>query len=454
MWTILGAQLLLPVSAALKIPGVPQFDKITIGNLAALIGCIIFAKRKLGFFSRFGLVEVLMLLFIVGPFVTSELNNDLIVLRSGAIPSLGHYDGLSASVIQCLLLIPFILGRSLFRNEETNKQILVVLTTAGLFYAIPLLFEIRISPQLHGWVYGYFPGEWYQEVRSGGFRPVVFMGHGLTASFFTMTTVIAAVAIWRTQPRFGAVPTGVIVSYLAAVLFLCKSFGATLYTLFLAPLVRFASPRVQTRVAVLLVLFGLTYPLSRTLDLVPTTLMTDVAALVSVERSLSLKTRFDQEQQLLDRALQRPFFGWGRWGRARIYNEHLDKDVSITDGRWIITMGQYGILGFIAEFGLLAISVIRARSAMGKIDSAHGQLFLAALSLIVAINIVDLLPNSTLLPWTFLIAGALLGRSEQAFALRRERAAVTSVFAAQDPLLLRNHPNSRAESATLKVPPP
>src|ERR1700682_1520708 len=71
LWTILGAQLLLPVDAALKIPGVPQFDKVTIGNIAALIGCLVFAKARLRIFSRFGMVEALILLFILSPFVTS-----------------------------------------------------------------------------------------------------------------------------------------------------------------------------------------------------------------------------------------------------------------------------------------------------------------------------------------------------------------------------------------------
>jgi hypothetical protein len=37
---------------------------------------------------------------------------------------------------------------------------------------------------------------------------------------------------------------------------------------------------------------------------------------------------------------------------------------------------------------------------------------LAALAIIVSVNIIDLLPNSGLIPWTWLLAGALLGRVE------------------------------------------
>ena len=44
-------------------------------------------------------------------------------------------------------------------------------------------------------------------------------------------------------------------------------------------------------------------------------------------------------------------------------------------------------------------------------------IFICAIALIVAANIVELIPNSGLLPWTWLLCGALVGRSE---ALRAE----------------------------------
>jgi hypothetical protein len=44
LWTILGAFLLLPVGAEIKFAGVPGFDKQSISNIAALIGCVLFAR--------------------------------------------------------------------------------------------------------------------------------------------------------------------------------------------------------------------------------------------------------------------------------------------------------------------------------------------------------------------------------------------------------------------------
>ena len=111
---------------------------------------------------------------------------------------------------------------------------------------------------------------------------------------------------------------------------------------------------------------------------------------------------------MLERASQRIMFGWGRWGRSRIYDE-WGNDISVTDGRWIITLGQFGILGFLAEFGLLALTVFRAASALRFAESERDSVFLAALALIIAINMIDLLPNASLSPWTWLLAGALAG---------------------------------------------
>lgn len=55
LWTVLGAYLLLPVGAEIKIAGVPAFDKQSIPNLAALICCAVFAGRLPKIFADLGL---------------------------------------------------------------------------------------------------------------------------------------------------------------------------------------------------------------------------------------------------------------------------------------------------------------------------------------------------------------------------------------------------------------
>ncbi len=153
--------------------------------------------------------------------------------------------------------------------------------------------------------------------------------------------------------------------------------------------------------------------------------MIDAARSVSEDRAYSLKVRLDQEQQLLEHASRRLMFGWGRFGRNRVYDVEEGKDLSITDGHWIITVGAYGLFGFVAEFGLLALTVFRAASALRFANPPRDRIYLAALALIVAINMVELLPNATLSPWTWLLAGALLGRAQ---TLRSARLGVLNEF--------------------------
>ena len=200
IWSVLAAQLLLPVGAAIKFQMIPQIDKVSIANFSALLGCLIFGRAaKVERSRRFGLIEILLLLSAVSPIITSELNPDNIIIGDRFLPGVGLYDALSAAEAALIALIPFWLGRRFLRTADDCHNILLILAIAGLSYSVPLLFEICFSPQLHNWVYGYYPTEFVQAMREGGFRPMVFMGHGLLAAFFLMTSILAAATLWRSR---------------------------------------------------------------------------------------------------------------------------------------------------------------------------------------------------------------------------------------------------------------
>jgi hypothetical protein len=423
LWTILGAQLLLPVGAFIKLaPGIPQLDKTSIPSLAALIGCVLIAGRRIRFWAGFGLAELFLVMLMVGPFITSQLNGDVIKIGSVFLPSVGNYDALSAVVGQFFFLLPFFLGRQLLRSPADNAEIFHALAVAGLAYSLPMLFEIRMSPQLHDWVYGYDPSSFLQEIRDGGYRPVVFMGHGLGLAYFTMTTVVASAILWRLQGRVLRFPAGGVTSYLSTLLVLCKSAAALLYGVVLVPLVRWAKPQLQLRIALVLVTIALAYPALRITNLVPTNALVDIARSLSEDRAYSLNVRFDQDQQLLEHASQRLVFGWGRYGRSRLYDDY-GKDISLTDGYWIVILGQYGLFGFISLFGLLTSPIFYAVSALRFADSSPDRILLTSLALLIAINVVDLLINATITPWTWLLVGALQGRAEALKVARRKQPA-------------------------------
>jgi len=423
IWTVLGAYLLLPVIIEIKIEMVPALDKTTVPNIAALACCVLVAGRMPRFFHGFGLTEVLILVLILSPIVTGLLNTDPIPLQNGLVlPAAGAYDGGSAAISRFLFIIPFFLGRQFLRSPEDNVQVLRALAIAGLAYSLLMLFEVRMSPQLNVWIYGYFPTAFFQQIRDGGFRPVVFLGKGVLVPFFGVTTIIAVAAFWRTRTPLLKSPPEWAVVYLGGVLFLCKTVAMMAYAAVVVPLVRWASPRAQLRVAVALVILACGYPLLRSAGVVPTEAMLSIAAnAVNTERAESLGARFKWEGLLLDRALERPWFGWGRYGRNRVFTGYDGRDVSITDGTWIIDIGTLGLVGFLTEFGLLGLAVFRAAAAFKFVQNGREGVYLGALALIIAVNMVDLLPNSSLSPWTWLLAGSLLGRAEALRAAARQR---------------------------------
>jgi hypothetical protein len=412
VWTILAALLLLPSGFAIKLPMIPAFDKSSIPNVCIFIGCLFLMPHRRRQSPGLGLVELLALMLVAGPVVTSVFNNDTIVIGERVLPGVGYYDGISALLGQFLIFIPFLLGRRVFQNPEDTETTMRCLVIAGLFYSLPILLEVRLSPQLSNWIYGFFSSGFNTEVRYGGFRPVVFMQNGLALAFFEMTTLLAALAIWRVGERITPWPNPGPTAYLGIMVILCKSGGALIYAIFGGFFVRCVKPKQQLRLALLLACVGLSYPILRITDFFPDRLLIQIAESVDEERAQSLQVRFDQERKLLDHASERFFFGWGRYGRNRVYEES-GKDSSITDGEWIETVGQFGLIGFLAEFGLLAWPVFRAVTAFKFVRTQRDQIFLATLAVLVALGIIEQLPNASISSWSWLLAGSLLGRAER-----------------------------------------
>ena len=86
---------------------------------------------------------------------------------------------------------------------------------------------------------------------------------------------------------------------------------------------------------------------------------------------------------------------------------------SIPDGRWIIVFGTFGWLGYVCEFGLLALPLVLMWIFMRKNRDVVLSPYVAPLCLILGVTLVDMLLNATLTPMTWLCAGAVLGHAEK-----------------------------------------
>jgi len=435
IWSILGGYMFLPQLSAIDLPIVPALNKETIPNLMAFAVCLGVWGKMPDLFPEGMLGKILLCMFIVSPAITVVTNLEAIqfgvdrfgtlslvdpnALEVWGLPGLRIYDSVSALVQQVFLMLPFFLARVALRSESAIREILFALVIAGGLYALPMLWEVRVSPQLHTRLYGFFQHDFAQAMRGGGFRPFVFMPHGLWVAFFAFMCAMAAAAMAREAIRGQAGKRLLIVGVMFGLVVICKSMGALVFTLAFVPVVLFFQPRVHLVIAALLAALVLGYPILRGANLIPTEGLITTIESFAEDRAQSLEYRFTNEDRILEHVSNKPLFGWGGWGRFMVYDHATGESRSIVDGQWIITIGHYGWLGFIAMFGLMALPIFALWWHARKPEAPPIPIAVSALALILAVNMVDMLPNATLIPFTWLMAGALLGYAENLGAATR-----------------------------------
>ena len=425
IWSILGGYLFLPPLAAFDLPLMPALDKVTVPNLTVLLILAVVLKHRVALIPESRMAQWLVAGFILCSFPTNLTNGDPIifellmradpiVFQINELPGQTVRDVGSMLIGQVLTIVPFLLARQYLSSEQGLKEIMVALMVGALIYSIPSLIEIRFSPQINVWIYGFFQHDFSQMMRGGGFRPIVFLPHGLWLALFVCTALMATAALARaeTPPTnrrlFGCV------LYLFVLLLLCKSAASIMYGLALTPVVLLLSQRMMIKIALFFGLVAVIYPMLRGLNLIPIWSIVDLAAQnISPERAHSLEFRFANEEILLERAAEKPWFGWGGWGRNLIMDPETGRILTIPDGRWIIVFGTFGWLGYVCEFGLLGLPLVMMAVYVWRNHAAALSPFVGPLCLILGITMIDMLINATLTPVTWLCAGAILGYAEK-----------------------------------------
>ncbi len=421
IWTVLGGYLLLPPLTVFNFPVIPDLDKYTIPNLMALVCALWLMGDKVGFVPQSWLGKALIATYVFSPFGTALTNGDPLIFQQSSIQGMRLYDSLAAIAYQAIALLPFFLARRYLGSPEGMKLILGALVAAGLAYSIPMLIEAVMSPQINVWVYGFFQHDFFQTIRYGGYRPVVFLPHGLWVAFFAFMAVMASVVLLRRAPPEARPKALLICLYLAFMLLICRSAGPIIYALALTPLILLMPARVQLMAAAVMAILVIAYPVLRGAHLVPLDQILALADNLSPERAYSLRFRIENEELLLARANERPIFGWGGYNRGFTHDPITGQTLNIADGAWVIIMGTYGWVGYITEFGLTALPLLLLGVAALRHRGADLSPMVGAVALILGANMMDLLPNATHIPFTWLMAGALLGEAERLTAQRRDR---------------------------------
>jgi hypothetical protein len=325
---------------------------------------------------------------------------------------LGLYDGVSAAFAQTVTWgFPYFIGRLYLGDLEGLRELALGIFYGGLVYVPLCLFEIRMSPQLHRLLYGYHANDFAQTVRFGGWRPTVFMDHGLMVGMWMSMSALIGLWLWssRSLGSVLGVPQWILAVILLITAILCKSMGALILLLLgLMALVSLQYLRARHLVWLLIAVAPLYIALraSKSWDGAE---LQQVSELVSKDRTQSLKFRLFNENLLVAKALERPVFGWGGWGRSQIIDKK-NNFRTVVDGMWINVLGLYGFVGLISSTLVLLLppALLLWRMPAG-VWSSPAFATAAALLVVNILYMIDNLPNAMVNPIYTLSAGALAG---------------------------------------------
>ena len=399
----IGAWLFLPMFRK-TINVLPDLDKVTVTSFGVLFGTLIFdGPRMLSFRPRW--YDLPMAVWCISPFFSSVLNG------------LGWWDGMSSILGQVVLWgIPYYVGRVYFSDWEGVRELALGVFLGGLIYVPFCLFEMKMSPQLHRWIYGYHQHSFAQHYRMGGYRPMVFMQSGLAVGFWMTAACLVGVWLWVSGAlkRLWGVPVSVLVPALLVTTVMCKAtasllfLGVGLVTLCWTRSFRNALPLLA------LIAFLPAYITLRASGQVSGQAMVAFAQDVfGEERAQSLKVRVEAENLLAARALESPVFGWGRWSpdgkpKWRVYDEESGKDKAITDGMWVITMGTFGLVGLSAATLAILLPPLLLRRRVPVSAWDHPLVApAAALAVMLVLHMLDNLLNAMLNPVFVMAMGGL-----------------------------------------------
>lgn len=408
----LGAEMFLPEQVFFKLPLMPQLDKHNLPYLCLLVACLIRCPGRVTKLPKPRWVVVFAVLLIASGVLTALTNRDSLVTGGGQVylPGLTLKDGFYMGIANFLgSFLPLYLGWALFRKPEDLDGMVAGLAIACLVYIPFAMIELRFSPQWHSWIYGYHQHTFGQTIRWGGYRPMVFMSHGLALARFFLAGACCLIVLSRYRGSLLGLPIRFLAWTQVLVLLACKSTGAIVLALVSIPLLVWGKPARQVVVASGVAAVILLYPALRLAGVFPVTQMLEAAGAVQTDRAGSLAYRFQNEDYALEHTRERIVFGWGEYDRNAIFSEWGSK-LSVFDGYWIIRLSSNGIVGFIASFAPLLLPIWWTRRLLPTIPDEKDRRLVAGVAFVLALLALDLIPNGLWAFYPFLVAGALIRR--------------------------------------------
>jgi len=389
--------------AKLAIPHIPYHTRTNAISMAVLLG-VVWKEPNVFKKFRFSWVDIPMACWCFAP-LFSSITNDL-----------GVYDGLNGIEFQTVDYgIPYLIGRLYFGTYKALDELAIGMVIGAVVLLPLVLIELKISPQLHTKVYGWYPHDFIQSMRDGAYRPSVFMSHGLELAIWNAAAAFAGWQLFlrkvipKKLPLLG-IPTMISLTILTIALALSHSTGAL--ALFLIAMLVFqivAIFRSKLPLIIILIVPLLYMSLRGTGAWSGENLLKiSIQLSGSEERGRSLKARLDNEKILVEKACVRLPFGWGPYQRSFV-TDSFGNYISVPDGRWVVVLGENGLFGLasFSAFMLLPALLYFIKCPIKEFasrDFASSSTFALCLCMTMIDNMFNAMSNPVLI----FAAGGLL----------------------------------------------
>jgi len=371
------------------------YNKVTAIVFAILLLKGISRERSHQKIKLFTIDYIAFAWFTIGPIMTSTLNG------------LGLYDGVNNMINHYLSWgFFYLIGRKNFYDKESIDSLLETILIGTLIYVPLCLIELRMSPQLSNWIYGIFPHSFAQHVRNGGFRPIVFMQHGLMVSLWMAVGTNIVFYYWRFErkKRISNISSPLVFIILFCITILTKSVGPALLMLF-GILFQMIYLRTKSiRLIVILSFVPLVYIVLRITGIINSNLILVYASkYFPPERIQSLWFRLFQEDLYAINMKDHLLFGWGGWNRSAPMDPRTNQLLIVRDSMWLGIYSEYGFIGLISTYVPLLYGIFSIKD-----KSTLKETYIVPLSIIVLLFSLDSLLNSMINPIYLVCSGALV----------------------------------------------
>ncbi|QDU56900.1 hypothetical protein [Aeoliella mucimassa] len=382
--TLFGAWLFLPM-ATIPISGFLDFNKMMAACSTVIVGVLLFDAKRVAKL-QFHWVDLPIIAYCLWPGVCSVANGN------------GVWDGLSI-VAQYLATWggPYLVGRMYFSDADGIRYLARAFYLAGIAYMPFCLYEVRMSPQLHSMFYGFHQHSFAQTFRMGGWRPMVFMQHGLMVSLFMVLTTVIGIWLWRRKelPLLFGFSTKYFLPLMVLTTVLSRSTGAlalgvvAISALFVA---KHFGPKIVILPLLLIAPFWVSGRLSGVFsgEIVS---QTAVAITGDANRGGSMNARLAQEDKVRGSVLSSPVFGYGRWGKG-------------LDQLWLLEARNHGIPQVVSLILVCSLPSLLALIKMSKKQMNTAGGFAVLLAFLPLLFLLDSLVNGMVNPLYVLAAGA------------------------------------------------